>query len=119
MFNIGGGELVVIAIIALIVLGPERLPSAAREVGKAMTELRSMSRGFKQELTSAIDFTAEDELEAFKRGDAHVAERPPAGRVPPVEAVVPGATAEPAPPAAADGTPPGDDDAGSPGSVSA
>ena len=39
MFNIGGGEVLVIALIALIVLGPQRLPDAARQVGKAMGEL--------------------------------------------------------------------------------
>jgi len=55
MFNIGGGELVVIALIALIVLGPQRLPDAARQMGKAMGELRRMSNGFQQELKSALD----------------------------------------------------------------
>ena len=33
MFNVGGGEVLVIALIALIVLGPQRLPDAARQVG--------------------------------------------------------------------------------------
>ena len=36
MFNVGGGELLVILLIALIVLGPQRLPDAARQIGKAM-----------------------------------------------------------------------------------
>jgi Tat protein translocase TatB subunit len=55
MFNIGGGEFLVIAIIALIVLGPQRLPDAARQVGKAMGELRRLSSGFQSELKSAFD----------------------------------------------------------------
>ena len=55
MFNIGGGEFLVIAIIALIVLGPQRLPDAARQVGKAMGELRRLSSGFQNELKSAFD----------------------------------------------------------------
>ena len=55
MFNIGGGEFLVIAIIALIVLGPHRLPDAARQVGKAMGELRRLSSGFQSELKSAFD----------------------------------------------------------------
>ena len=33
MFNLGGGEMLVILLLALIVLGPERLPEAARQVG--------------------------------------------------------------------------------------
>lgn len=57
MFNVGGGEVLVIALIALIVLGPQRLPSAARQAGKAMAELRRMSSGFQQELKSALDDT--------------------------------------------------------------
>lgn len=55
MFNVGGGEVLVIALIALIVLGPQRLPGAARQIGKTMGELRRMSSGFQQELKSALD----------------------------------------------------------------
>jgi sec-independent protein translocase protein TatB len=55
MFNVGGGEFLVIALIALIVLGPQRLPDAARQVGKAMGELRRLSSGFQSELKSAFD----------------------------------------------------------------
>ncbi len=54
MFNIGGGEFLVIALIALIVLGPTRLPDAARQVGKAMGELRRLSNGFQAELRGAL-----------------------------------------------------------------
>jgi sec-independent protein translocase protein TatB len=57
MFNIGGGEFLVIALIALIVLGPQRLPEAARQVGKAMGDLRRMSSGFQEELRGALDVT--------------------------------------------------------------
>ena len=59
MFNIGGGELIVIMLIALIVLGPKRLPDAARQVGKAMSELRRMSTSFQNEVRTALD-TADD-----------------------------------------------------------
>lgn len=55
MFNIGGGEFLVIAAIALIVLGPQRLPEAARQVGKVMGEVRRLSSGFQQELKGALD----------------------------------------------------------------
>ncbi|MGH9085348.1 MAG: Sec-independent protein translocase protein TatB [Acidimicrobiales bacterium] len=57
MFNIGGGELIVIALIALIVLGPQRLPDAARQVGKTLGELRRISSGFQRELRDAFDDT--------------------------------------------------------------
>ncbi len=59
MFNVGGGELLVILLIALIVLGPQRLPDAARQVGKVMGEIRRVSSGFQSELKTAFDADAE------------------------------------------------------------
>src|SRR5687767_12168951 len=55
MFNVGGGELVVIFLVALIFLGPQRLPGAARQVGKFMADMRRMSNGFQSELRNALD----------------------------------------------------------------
>lgn len=43
--NIGPLEIAVIAIIALLVLGPARLPDAARSVGKGMRELKESLSG--------------------------------------------------------------------------
>ena len=40
MFNVGTGELIVIAVVALLVLGPKRLPELARGIGKFMREFR-------------------------------------------------------------------------------
>lgn len=57
MFNVGGGELLVIFLLALLVLGPDKLPESARKVGRVLTELRRMSQGFQDEVRSAIDIT--------------------------------------------------------------
>jgi sec-independent protein translocase protein TatA len=43
--NVGPLELLVIGIIALIVLGPKRLPEAARSVGKGIREFRESLAG--------------------------------------------------------------------------
>ena len=41
MFNISPLEIMVLAVIALLVLGPQRLPEMARSVGKGMREFRA------------------------------------------------------------------------------
>ena len=56
MFNVGGGEIVVILLLALLVLGPDKLPATAKKVGKFMHEMRRMTSGFEQEIRSAMDF---------------------------------------------------------------
>jgi sec-independent protein translocase protein TatB len=55
MFNIGPGELVAILAVALIVLGPNRLPEAVRTAGRVVGELRRISSGFQDELRNALD----------------------------------------------------------------
>ena len=59
MGSVGTPELIVIFVVALIVLGPERLPQIARQLGKAMGEFRRMSAGFQDEVRKAIDDPAE------------------------------------------------------------
>ena len=54
MFNIGGGELLVIFLVALVVLGPKRLPEVARQVGKWVGEFRKLSAGFQTEVRDAM-----------------------------------------------------------------
>lgn len=56
MFNISPLEIMVIAVIALIVLGPARLPEMARSVGRGMREFRAA-------LSAEPDDDEHDELE--------------------------------------------------------
>ena len=55
MFSVGGGEVFVILLVALIVLGPDKLPEAARKIGNVMGEVRRMSAGFQNEMRAAIE----------------------------------------------------------------
>lgn len=67
MFNVGGGELLVIGLIALIVLGPQRLPDAARQIGKTLGDLRRLSTGFQAEMKSALDAVDDPARTAARR----------------------------------------------------
>jgi Tat protein translocase TatB subunit len=53
MFGIGAEELMLVLIIALLVLGPERLPRVARDVGRVVGELRRTSDEFREEFLNA------------------------------------------------------------------
>jgi sec-independent protein translocase protein TatB len=53
--SLGAGEAIAILVIALIVLGPEKLPDAIRKFGNIYGELRRMSHGFQSELRDAFD----------------------------------------------------------------
>jgi sec-independent protein translocase protein TatB len=74
VFNLGAGEVLVILLLALIVLGPQRLPDAARQVGRFTGEIRRLSSGFQQEMKSAFD--AETETAARAKGEAVAGSRP-------------------------------------------
>ena len=53
MLNVGGGELLVILLVALIFLGPSRLPDVARQAGQMVNSLRGLARGFQAEIEAA------------------------------------------------------------------
>jgi len=61
MFDIGFLEIVIVGIIALLVLGPERLPVAARTAGKWIGRARRMTSQFTKEIDRQIEL---DELRA-------------------------------------------------------
>lgn len=53
MFGIGTGELLLMLVLALLVLGPERMPRLARDIGKTVGDLRRTSDELRQEFLSA------------------------------------------------------------------
>lgn len=55
MFDIGFGELLLIAVLALVVLGPERLPKAARTLGTLLRRVRSGWESVRAEVEREIE----------------------------------------------------------------
>ena len=55
MFNIDGSEMIFLLLVALVVLGPEKLPDAVRKFAKGYAEFRKMATGFQGELKSVLD----------------------------------------------------------------
>lgn len=48
-------EILIVLVVALVVIGPERLPAVMGELGRVMRELRSASNSVMRELTSTLD----------------------------------------------------------------
>jgi sec-independent protein translocase protein TatB len=88
MFDIGFSEILVIFILALIVLGPEKLPRVVREVGRWVGRARAMARQFQEQLEDEVDV-----------------ERPRTIRTEPVRPVGGAPPASPSPPTPAHTTP--------------
>ena len=86
-FNIGPGELILILIIALVLLGPGKLPDVAQSLGKSLREFRK----------AATDVT-----------DAAKIDAPPPAPVAPTPAAPAPPAAPPVPPQAAPAAPAGD-----------
>lgn len=56
MFEVGFQELVLIALLALIVLGPEKLPKLAANLGRWTGRARSMARNLRQQLENEVSY---------------------------------------------------------------
>jgi sec-independent protein translocase protein TatB len=55
VFNFSGSEIVFILLLALIILGPEKLPEAMRRFGQTYNEIKKLSSGFQSEFKQAFE----------------------------------------------------------------
>ena len=54
MFGLGMGEIVIILVIALVLLGPQKLPDAAKQLGKGLREFRKATEDLKQQFETEL-----------------------------------------------------------------
>ena len=97
--SLGPAEILVILIVALIVLGPKRLPEAARQVGKTLAEVRKWSQGLQDEVRNVMDPDSSPPSYSYPPLPTLPAETPPP------ESTAPSSPADEAEPPAADAPP--------------
>ncbi len=61
MFNIGPAELIVILLVALLIVGPKRLPEVGRSVGKALREIRRQTDEVRSSFEATINTDLDDD----------------------------------------------------------
>lgn len=73
--SIGTSELILVGIVALIFLGPRRLPDLARKAGKLMAEFRGTANEFKETWQREVDFEEEAKALDLNRLEAEAADQ--------------------------------------------
>jgi len=64
LFGIGGNELIIILILAMLVLGPEKVVRSARAIGKLIRDIKSYLTSLTGELKAELDVL--DEIKEIK-----------------------------------------------------
>lgn len=78
MFNIGAGEMIVIALILLMAVGPEQLPGLIRRVGRTVSEVKGMTEGLRSEFMSGLEeIERATDPEAWAAGNEPTKVKPP------------------------------------------
>lgn len=83
MFGIGLPEMILILALALIVVGPDKLPDLARSIAKGVMELKKTAEGLKDQLQedgNPLDDIKPDLEDAAKAFKSHMLEHPDKGK---------------------------------------
>jgi Tat protein translocase TatB subunit len=94
MFEVGFTEIVLILGIALLVLGPEKLPKLTNQVGRWAGRARAMARQLRQQLDEEVTIVSKDDFETTPRRPAATPAAAPLRPNPPAVPPPPSPTAE-------------------------
>jgi Tat protein translocase TatB subunit len=72
MLNVGPLELLVVLAVALIVVGPERLPELARSVGRALRQFREVQDEVREMVSSSVDDDTREVVSEFRKAASGV-----------------------------------------------
>src|SRR5512146_2237647 len=75
MFDVGFSEIVVIMVVALVVIGPKRLPAVARSMGQWWGRLQRYINRMKMDVTASMELEDLRELERKVKAEAEALER--------------------------------------------
>ena len=107
MLDVGFSEILLTSAIALVVLGPERLPKVARQVGNWMGRARAMARQLSEQLEREVNADELLKAQSKTKSLTSVPTPTPVAAAPPVTDPAPAtADAAEAPPTAIDAIPP-------------
>lgn len=76
MFDVGGMEFLVIAIVAIIVVGPKELPAMLRNFGRFVGKVRALARDFHNQFENAAHQSGLDEMRHDLGDSATLSQRP-------------------------------------------
>ena len=72
VFDIGIGEIMILAVLGLLVFGPERLPKAAADAVRMLKQVRGMAANARQDLADSAGIDMSETVEAVRSlGDLH------------------------------------------------
>ena len=75
-------EIVVVALLALVVFGPEKLPGIARTIGRTMSQIRRMAEEAKTEFQSGLEVSDDEPVADEPEEDPHADADAPASERP-------------------------------------